>query len=454
MEINVSQRSTKYLDTAVAARAGLAAAQPKLNICAQVLGETVEIEGRHRDDLAGAGCHLGPLHGLPIVVKDIIDVAGYPTRAGSAMRGDQAVAASDATVVARLRAAGAVTIAKTNTVEFAFGGWGTNASQGTPRNPWMPDIPHTPGGSSSGTGAAVGGGFVQAGLGTDTGGSVRIPAAFCGCVGLKTSIGMVSRAGVVPLSDSFDTVGPLTDNVRRAAQMLNVMMGEDRADPSTIGISRKDPMAGLDRGVSGLRFGVVGDDALYQAQPDVLAGFHQALALLSEAGAQLLPVELPKDFEDYQRLGTAIIASDAYAFHAEMADSNETPLNDTTRTRILVGRDMDARARVLAQRSRRQHIADYLDAMDRVDAVLLPAAPSNAIPLSTVDENDYTVSLYTRPANYLDLSALTIPVGVAESGLPTSLQIMVRQFDDPLALRIGLAFEAVRGDMPKPPTAA
>ncbi|MEM1162263.1 MAG: amidase [Pseudomonadota bacterium] len=441
-------------DTALKARAALAAAQGRPGISAQICGDVVEAEVQHRAALTEAGCTLGPLHGLPIVVKDIIDLAGHPTRAGSALRADQPAATADANVVARLRAAGAITVAKSKTVEFAFGGWGTNASQGTPNNPWKPDEPHTPGGSSSGTGAAVGGRFVPAGLGTDTGGSVRIPAAFCGCVGLKTSIGMVSRSGVVPLSDSFDTVGPLTDTVQRAAEMLEAMMGEDRTDPTTVGRSRGDPLADLDRGVQGLRIGVVQDDALYQATPDVMAAFHDAQRMLAEAGATLVPFSLPKDFATYQGLATAIISSDAYAFHAEMADSNATPLNDTTRTRILACRDMTAADRVRAQRSRRADISAYLHAMDRLDAVVLPTAPTNAIPLSTVNEDDYTVSLYTRPGNYLDLCGLSVPVGVSPAGLPTAVQIMARQFDDPLALRIGKTLEDVRGAFPNPPSLA
>lgn len=446
------QDGSDGMNAAPAARAALSAVQDDLGICAELLGDVVDVETRHRADLLAAGCRIGPLHGVPIVVKDIIDLAGYPTRAGSALRAGQAPADSDATVVKNLRAAGAIAVAKTKTVEFAFGGWGTNASQGTPVNPWKPDVPHTPGGSSSGTGAAVGGRFVPAGLGTDTGGSVRIPAAFCGCVGLKTSIGMVSRSGVVPLSDSFDTVGPLTDTVTRAAEMLSVMMGEDRTDATTVGVSRADPMAGLDRGIAGMRLGVIADEALTHVKPDVLASFHEAQRMLRDAGALLEPFALPKEIETYQGLATAIISSDAYGFHAAMADSNESPINDTTRMRILACRDMTARERVVAQRNRRADIAEYLDAMDRLDAVILPTAPTTAIPLSEVDEHDYTVSLYTRPGNYLDLCALSVPIGLSPGGLPTSLQIMVRQFDDPLALRIGRAFEEVRGAFPMPPT--
>lgn len=447
----MADETKSSLKAAVTAREGLRGAQDRLHACAAFLGDVVEAEGQHRDALAASGCVIGALHGLPIVVKDIIDVAGMPTRAGSAVRTDQAASKTDATVVAQLRAAGAITVAKTNTVEFAFGGWGTNASQGTPRNPWKPDEPHTPGGSSSGTGAAVGSRLVAAGLGTDTGGSVRIPAAFCGCVGLKTSIGMVSRAGVVALSDTFDTVGPLTDTVRRSAEMLDVMMGEDRHDPSTVGLARQDPLAGLDRGIDGLRIAALTDETLTGCNPDVLDSFQTAIGLFEAAGARVDRIALPKGFDDYQGAGTAIIASDAYAWHADLADSNAAPLNDTTRMRILVGRDMTARDRVQAQRQREHDIAAFLACIDRHDAVILPTAPTTAIPLSTVDENNYTVSLYTRPGNYLGLASLSVPVGLSPGGLPTAVQIMVRHLDDALALRIGQAFESVRGPMPMPP---
>ncbi|MFK7944255.1 MAG: amidase [Paracoccaceae bacterium] len=443
---------TNHLTTALEARAKLEAAQPKLHSCALIAGDIVETEGRHRDALKAAGVDLGALHGLPIVVKDIIDVAGMPTKAGSATRPNPAIATSDANVVARLRAAGAITVAKTNTVEFAFGGWGTNASQGTPVNPWKPDEPHTPGGSSSGTGVAVGGGFVKAGLGTDTGGSVRIPAAFCGCVGHKTSIGLVSRAGVVSLSDTFDTIGPLTDTVRRAAELVAVMQGEDRDDPSTIGIERADPLEGLDRGLSGLKIGRLSDAGLVDATSEVRSSFTDAIRLFEAHGIAPESFDLPREFADYQTAATSIISSDAYATHADLADSNEAPLNDTTRMRMLVGRDMTARDRVRAQRTRAADIETFLAAFDRLDALIMPTAPITAMPTAEADENNYAMSLYTRVSNYLGLAALSVPIGMTPGGLPTSLQIIVRHLDDPLALRIGQAFETARGRFAPPQT--
>lgn len=439
--------------SATEAKAELLRVQENLRICAEILGDIVEIETGHRKALSGQGVNLGPLHGLPVVIKDIIDVAGYPTRAGSDFRTNAPAAKQDAHVVARLRAAGAITVAKTNTVEFAFGGWGTNASHGTPRNPWKPDVSFVPGGSSSGTGAAVGGRFVPAGLGTDTGGSVRIPAAFCGCVGLKTSTGLVGRSGVVPLSGTFDTVGPLTDTVRRAAEILQVIMGEDRNDPGTFGEKSVDPMQNLDRGIAGLRLGVIAAEALEDAIPQVISAFHTACEILTSAGAHLVPVSLPKGFLTYQRLSTAILSAEAYAFHGDMVNANGAPINDTTRARMLASRDLSAQDRIVAQQNRRIDIAEFLQSIDRLDAIILPTSPTTAIPLADVNEDDYTVSLYTRLGNYLDLCGLSVPVGLTTDGLPTALQIIGRRFDDALVLRIGQAFENARGPLALPPVA-
>ncbi|MEO1718646.1 MAG: amidase [Pseudomonadota bacterium] len=409
--------------------------------------ETAKATATYLETLSDNGVTLGPLHGLPICVKDIIDVAGLPTHAGSATRPAPAPAPEDAFVVAKLRAAGAIIAAKTNTVEFAFGGWGTNKNIGTPRNPWNRDVHHTPGGSSNGTGVAVGAGLLPAGLGTDTGGSVRIPAAFCGCVGLKTSIGLVSRTGVVPLSDTFDTVGPLTDTVRRAAEMLDVMQGEDRRDPTTVDISRKDPMRDLDRGIETLKIAVLSPEDLPRITRPISDAYARAQGLLGQLGASLTPMKLPMDFLAYQTRATQIVSSDAYAFHSEMADNPDTPMNETTRMRMHVGKGLTGRERVLAQRARQQAIADFLDRLDRFDALVIPSAPITAIPVSEADENNYEMSLYTRPANYLELCGLSLPISIAPNGMPTSLQIVTRRFDDPLALRIGQAFEQARGTL-------
>lgn len=427
------------------------AANPHLDAFVELMPESAQATAAYLDAMTAAGVSVGPLHGVPIAAKDIIDVAGRPTRAGSATRVQIEPAAADAFVVAKLRAAGAVVVGKTKTVEFAFGGWGTNESSGTPKNPWDPKVHRTPGGSSSGTGVAVGGGLVSAGLGTDTGGSVRIPAAFCGCVGLKTSIGLVSRSGVVPLSETFDTVGPLTSNVRLAAEMLAVMQGEDRHDPSTVGISRKDPLADIDRGIAGLRFARLPDEQMAMMSGEVRAAFEQSLQLLADAGATIGQMTLPLELLEIQQRLNLMIATEAYSTYSSFADDPASPLNDPTRMRMLAGRDVSAKDRVLAQRKRAEAVEDFAVAIDRFDALVLPAAPITPIPVADVDETLMPMSLYTRLANYMGLASLVVPSGLTSGGMPTSLQIVVRHLDDPLALRIGLAFETLRGPFATPP---
>jgi len=424
--------------------------EPKLAAVAELLEAPALVEAQHRDALGRHGVSLGRLHGLPIVVKDIIDVAGVPTRSGSLTRQDNPSCENDAPVVARLRAAGAIAVAKSNTVEFAIGGWGTNQTVGTPRNPWDMATHRNPGGSSSGTGVLVGSGLVPAGLGTDTGGSVRLPAAFCGCVGLKTSIGLISRAGVTPLSETLDTVGPLSANVELAARMLEVMQGLEPGDPSTIGITPKCPMRDLDRGIAGLRLGRIATDEMRYLSEEMAEAYALALDQLRDAGATIGECKLPMSFDDYQRVGGLISATEAYATYSDIVDDLAAPMGEPNRHRMARGMTITAAERIRVLRGRDQDIRDFETVIDTFDAIVLPTTPFTAIPLDEVDERDLSYGNHCRFANYLELAGLAVPMSLTAAGLPTSLQIVVRRFDDPLALRIGKAFEQLRGAFPKP----
>ena len=400
--------------------------------------------------MASAGTIIGPLHGLPFVVKDIIDVAGVSTRSGSLTRKDSPPCEKDAPVVAALRGAGAIPVAKANTVEFAIGGWGTNVTVGTPRNPWDMTIHRNPGGSSSGTGALVGAGLVAAGLGTDTGGSVRLPAAFCGCVGLKTSIGLVSRTGVTPLSETLDTVGPLAATVELAAQMLAAMQGPDLDDPTTIGSVGECPLRHLDKGISGLRFGRIKAESMPTLSSEMSEAFEVALDQLQEAGATIGDCTLPMPFDEYQRIGGLISATEAYATYADIVDDPSAPMAEPNRQRMARGKSVSAAERIRIERDRARSIREFDAVIDGFDAILLPTTPFTAIPVSDVDESDMSYGSHTRFVNFLELAGLSVPMSLTPGGLPTSLQIVVRRFDDPLALRIGRAFEEARGAFPKP----
>lgn len=419
-----------------------------LKASVRTLDAQAKAEAIRCDSLKAAGVSLGPLHGLPFAVKDIIDVNGAPTESGSLTRRNHPPAAADAPVVAKLRAAGAIPVVKTHTVEFAIGGWGTNETVGTPHNPWDLKTPRVPGGSSSGTGVLVGAGILDAGLGTDTGGSVRIPASFCGCVGLKTSIGLVSRAGVTPLSDTLDTVGPLTRDVRTAAEMLAVMQGADPADPTTLDAPTVDPLSALDRGVSGLRLGYLPDDMMPDLADDVRASFAKAVGMLRDAGAHISEFALPRALVDYQRRGSAISATEAYTTYKDIVDNPESGMATPNRTRMALGATIAASEITQIRRERAQDIADFAALISDIDAILLPTTPTTAIPIADVDEAVMTMSTHTRFGNYYELAALAVPIELAPSGLPTSLQIVVRRYHDPLALRIGATFEAMAGVLP------
>lgn len=394
------------------------------------------------------------LHGMPIAVKDIIHVAGEVSGCGSLTRNGAAPETRDAFVVAKLRGAGAVITGKVNTVEYAFGGYGTNVTVGTPRNPWDATVHRVPGGSSSGSGVAVGGGLVPGALGTDTGGSVRIPAALCGCVGHKTSIGLVSRTGVAPLSERLDTVGPLAQDVTTAALMMAAIMGRDEDDPSTHHDRHMRPEDVLDRledGVAGMRIGRFDPGDLMLATDEVKADYEASLKQLQDAGASIAVCRLPERFDTYQGLVGKIAAVEGYGYYKHFADDPASSLAEPVRERMLGGKgitpaqieEMDAR--------RREEMRGVPVIFEGFDAIVLPTTPFPAMPVSEVDESKASYAIYTRWVNYLGLAGLAVPTALGRERMPMSLQIVVRRFDDPLALRIGRTFEKARGAFPRPP---
>jgi len=402
------------------------------------------------DKAKANGLGHGPLFGKAYAVKDIIDVEGLPTRCGSLTRKQIAPSETSAHVVKKMDAAGAIAPGKTHTVEYAFGGYGTNVTVGTPKNPWDRATHRVPGGSSSGTGVAVGAGLVPMGLGTDTGGSVRIPAAMCGCVGLKTSVGLIGRSGVVPLSQTLDSVGPLAEDVTTAAHMFMAMQGPDALDPTTDGVKQVDALADLERGVAGLRIGRVSDNDMPLMRPEVAAAFAKSVRFLEKAGARIEPFSMPESFDSMTRGTGIIISAECYANHREHVDVAKSDLAPPILARMIGGRGVSAGDYINVLREREASIARFLRAMDRLDAIILPTTPVVAMPVAEVDETVTPLAAHTRFANYLALCGLAVPVDVTSSGLPTSLQIVVRRFDDALALRIGRAFEKERGAFARP----
>ena len=259
---------------AEASLARIAALDTRLHAFIATTGDRALAEARAAETLLQSGHDLGPLHGIPYAVKDLYDVKGVATTAGTRLRANN-VANRDCAAVRRLAAAGMVLLGKTHTVQFAFGAVGINHDHGTPHNPWHP-TPHAPGGSSSGSGVAVGAGLVPMALGSDTGGSVRVPAALCGTVGLKTTVGRISRAGVYPLSWTLDSVGPLTRSVEDAALVYEALHGVDLADETTVGVATHDVLPSLKAGVKGLSIAFAETVFFDDVDPEIAAAVREA----------------------------------------------------------------------------------------------------------------------------------------------------------------------------------
>lgn len=395
-----------------------------------------------------AGQDAGPLHGIPYAVKDIIDVQGMPTTAGSDLLLDN-IAATDATVVRQLNHAGMVLLGKSQTVQFAFGAPGVNHHHGTPHNPWHA-TPHVPGGSSSGSGVAVGAGLVPMALGTDTGGSVRIPAALCGAVGLKTTVGQVSRAGVFPLSWTFDSVGPLTRSVEDAALVYQAMRGPDPLDTSTQGVAPyEDVLSGLQDGVRGLRLAFADSVFWDQADPEVVQAVQACGDVFANMGAHVERIAFPEAQASLAANASGVISAvEAYMAHQERLGERFQEYDPVVTYRIITGQEATALDYLHAVQSCRALQESMPRVLQDVDAILAPTTMVPPLPLATVDASMEAYKVWnprysrnTRVGNVLGLCSLTVPCGFTRAGLPIGLMICGKPFDDARVLRIGYAYE-------------
>ncbi|MEO8442887.1 MAG: amidase [Betaproteobacteria bacterium] len=387
-----------------------------------------------------AGKIRGPLHGIPIALKDLIDVAGKRTTGGS-LYWRERVSPVTATVAQRLTDAGMITLGKTHMVEFAFGAWGTNQTMGTPWNPWDPATPRTPGGSSSGSGVAVAAALAPAAIGSDTGGSVRIPASLCGIVGLKTTVGRVSNYGTLRLSETLDTLGPMTRDVADAALLFDAMHGFDPQDAQTLPHSQVDALKELKSGIAGMRFAVLPEAELGELDPGVANAYARALDVLRGLGARIDTLALPLSYKRLAEIVGKIIAAEGYALHRDWIDRDDLPFDRDVRDRIRWAKGLSA-ADYIQVMTERKNMQREVDAMLReYAALLMPTTPLPAVPVSAADQGKAPMSLLTRPINLLDMCALALPCGFTADGLPVSLQIAGRGYDEARILRIGWAFE-------------
>ena len=401
----------------------------KLHAFVAVYADDARAAAAAADGARRAGHAVGPLHGIPVAVKDIVDIEGRITTGGSKVW-QKRVSPLTATLVRRMLAAGMIVLGKTHSVEFAMGSFGTNRHMGTPWNPWDAETHRAPGGSSSGTGVAVAAGMAPWGIGTDTGGSVRIPSSWCGITGLKTTIGRVSCHGVLPLSTTLDTPGPIARSVEDAALLYHVLSGDDA-------------LPRLKAGVRGLRLARMPAAERKGCEPEVLAAYDASLERLAELGATIVDVALPRGFAEMGAVVGRIIGAEGYSFVGELADDPSLPVDDDVRPRIQVGRGMSARDYLLTLREKDRIKREFEAALAEVDALLTPTTATVAPPIAAIDQSG-TAAGFTRPFNLIEWCALVLPNGSGAAGMPTSLQIACRGNNEATALRIGWACEQGR----------
>jgi aspartyl-tRNA(Asn)/glutamyl-tRNA(Gln) amidotransferase subunit A len=396
---------------------------------------------------AAAGAWRGPLHGVPLAHKDLFLIPGLPTSCGT-LTPDYFVGAPPSTAVARLQAAGALTLGKLNMTELALGPFGDNAHHGDVQNPWR--IGHVSGGSSSGSGAAVAAGLAAGALGTDTGGSIRLPAAACGVVGLKPTYGRVSRAGVMPLSWSYDHVGPLARTVRDAALMLGVIAGVDPLDATTSRRPVPDYVAALDGGIAGLRIGVAGGFYADGLDATVTAALAEAVAVLGGLGARVEPLAVPDPGPIVSGSSNVMVRAESATIHSRLLKERPGELQPAVRDRMAPGLTVTAHDYLQGQRLRAQLTREFIDAVfSRVDVLVTPTIPEPAPALVHVKAGATAdviarmgrFSRLTRPFNALGLPALSLPCGAVPDGRPLALQLVGRPFDEATLLRLGHAYE-------------
>jgi len=418
----------------------IAAQNQQLHAYIDVYDDTARLAAEAADKAIRSGHAVGPLHGVPIALKDLIDLEGRITTGGSAVWRERRSPAT-ATLARKLIAAGMIILGKTHTVEFAMGGWGTNYHMGTPWNPWDRDVAHAPGGSSSGSGVSVASAMAPWAIGTDTGGSVRLPASWCGLTGLKTTIGRVSTYGILPLAPSLDTPGPMARSVEDAALLFSVMQGPDPLDRLTLSAPPPcDPFPTLRRGVRGLRLARMPASERDGCSADMLAAYDGALEVLAQLGADIVDVKLPIAFADATAATGRIIGSEAYRLEGDLVDDMSLPIDPAVRPRIQLGRDIRAHQYLAALAERDRMKAAFLGALDGIDALLTPTTQTAAMPVAEIDQGT-TPAHFTRVFNLLEMCALSLPDGFTASGLPLSLQIACRRYDEATALRIGWAYQ-------------
>ena len=426
------------------------ALQPVLNTFITLLSDQAMAQAREEEAAISRGEYKGPLQGIPIGLKDNLATAGIRTTLGTKVLADF-VPDEEAEVAVRCRAAGAVILGKENLEEFAAGATSNNPHFGPVRNPWGTE--HIPGGSSGGGGANVASEVTFASLGTDLGGSVRLPGSFCGVVGLKQTFGRVSQRGLLVTSNNGDHIGPMTRSVADSAIMLQVLAGHDPLDPSSVPVPVPDYSSGLNGGVRGLRMGVPSNYFFDDLEPEVEEATRRAVAALEELGAVSVPVDLPM----MKYVGAVRIAAmaDAVVTHERFLRESREDYGPDVLYRTLGGQFVMGHHYVKAMKAQRLVQEDYAKVFQEVDFIVTPTTPLCAPRIDTpyIEHAGEThrvrgpgsglVSRNTSPLNYTGHPAITVPSGLNGAGLPIGLQFIAAGFREEVLFRVAAAYEQV-----------
>jgi aspartyl-tRNA(Asn)/glutamyl-tRNA(Gln) amidotransferase subunit A len=442
----VRSRELSPVDLVQAALARIRATDDTLHSYITVFEEQALQVAKAAELMAAAGHDLGPLHGIPIALKDNIALRGTRTTAGSKVLADW-LPDADATIASRLRRAGAIFIGKTNMHEFAWGGTSANPHYGIVRNPW--NVERFPAGSSGGSGVAVAARTCFGAIGTDTGGSIRLPSAINGVAGIRPTYGRVSNKGIIPLAWSMDTAGPMARTVEDCALMFGVVAGHDAGDPSTSERPCADYTAGLRDGVRGLRIGVVPDYFEHHLQEPVRQAVQAALATFQQLGAHLVEVDI-RNIHGNISAQLTIESAEPSTYHQRWLRERPQDYGEDVRTLLEVGELLLATQYLQAQRYRSLLRSEFMQAFRRVDAFVCPTLPFTATRIGAttvaiengVEEDMLSAIMqFTGIASLTGLPALNVPCGFDPDDLPIGMQLIGRPFDEATLFRMGCAFQ-------------
>ena len=419
--------------------------EPILNSFITVLADEARAAARQAERDIRAGRYRGPLHGIPVGLKDLFNTGGVRTTSGSRIY-DNYIPAQDCTVAARFREAGAILLGKLNMHQFAYGPTGENPDYGHMHNPWDPE--RVSGGSSGGSGSATAAGQCTITTGSDTGGSIRIPAALCGIVGLKPTYGRVSRHGLTPLAWSMDHPGPMVRTVEDAAISMNIIAGHDPLDVASANVPVPDFTAALTGDIRGLRIGVPRQYLEAPLDPEIRQSVNDALGHMETLGAEVVEVEFP-EFNDAAAISTTMLMAEASACFRDLLASDGSRLYEPVRLRLEAGLFISAADYLRAQQGRAIFDRAARLLLDDVHLLAGPTEPVTAPPLLQQqvlagEQEIGTVAAltqYTRPYNITGFPAISVPCGFTAEGMPIGLQLAGRPFDEETVLRAAHAFE-------------